>query len=141
MIPVLIGHDAILRGFGATDDIMPLARQYLVLIVFGSPFLYFLMMVNNLLRAEGRPQLSMYVVLTLSLVLMVLEPFLIFGWGFFPKLGIAGAALAAVISQMISAAVSFYFLQLSTSRYHLTGVTWYPVCPFAAPFTRQDFLL
>jgi putative MATE family efflux protein len=120
MIPVLIGHDAILRGFGATDDIMPLARQYLVLIVFGSPFLYFLMMVNNLLRAEGRPQLSMYVVLTLSLVLMVLEPFLIFGWGFFPKLGIAGAALAAVISQMISAAVSFYFLQLSTSRYHLT---------------------
>jgi len=120
MIPVLIGHDAILRGFGATDDIMLLARQYLVLIVLGSPFLYFLMMVNNLLRAEGRPQLSMYVVLTLSLVLMVLEPFLIFGWGFFPKLGIAGAALAAVISQMISAAVSFYFLQLSTSRYHLT---------------------
>lgn len=81
MIPVLIGHDAILRGFGATDDIMPLARQYLVLIVFGSPFLYFLMMVNNLLRAEGRPQLSMYVVLILSLVLIVLEPFLVFGWG------------------------------------------------------------
>jgi len=82
MIPVLIGHDAILRGFGATDDIMLLARQYLVLIVLGSPFLYFLMMVNNLLRAEGRPQLSMYVVLTLSLVLMVLEPFLISGGGF-----------------------------------------------------------
>jgi putative MATE family efflux protein len=120
IIPVLIGHDAILRGFGAQEDILPLARQYLVLIVFGSPFLYFLMMANNLLRAEGKPLLSMYVVLTFSIVLIVLEPLLVFGWWLFPKLGIVGAALAAVISQAASAALSFHFLRLGSSRYHLT---------------------
>lgn len=120
IIPVLIFHDAILRGFGATEDILPLARQYLVRIVFGSPFLYFLMMANNLLRAEGKPLLSMYVVLTFSTVLIVLEPFLVFGWWLFPKLGIVGAALAAVISQAASASLSFLFLRLGSSRYRLT---------------------
>ncbi len=120
ILSVLIFHDAILRGFGATEDILPLARKYLVLIVFGSPFLYFLMMANNLLRAEGKPLLSMYVVLTFSAVLIVLEPFLVFGWWFFPKLGIVGAALAAVVSQAASAALSFHFLRLDSSRYRLT---------------------
>lgn len=120
ILSVLIFHDAILRGFGATEDILPLARQYLVLIVFGSPFLYFLMMANNLLRAEGKPLLSMYVVLTFAAVLIVLEPFLVFGWWFFPKLGIVGAALAAVVSQAASAALSFHFLRLDSSRYRLT---------------------
>lgn len=120
ILSVLIFHDAILRGFGATEDILPLARQYLVLIVFGSPFLYFLMMANNLLRAEGKPLLSMYVVLTFAAVLIVLEPFLVFGWWFFPKLGIVGAALAAVVSQAASSALSFHFLRLDSSRYRLT---------------------
>lgn len=119
IIPVLMGHDAILRGFGATEDILPLARQYLTLIVFGSPFLYFLMMANNLLRAEGKPLLSMYVILAFSVVLIVLEPFLVFGWWLFPKLGIVGAALAAVISQVAAAALSFHFLRLGSSRYRL----------------------
>ena len=119
IIPVMIAPDAILKLFGAHEDILPLARQYLMLIVWGAPFLYLLMMVNNLLRAEGRPNLSMSVVLIFSIVLIILEPFLIFGWGPFPKLGIAGAALAAVVSQIAAAALSLIFLQLKTSKYEL----------------------
>ena len=119
IIPVILFPDAILKLFGAHDDILPLSRQYLLTIVWGTPFLYLLIMVSNLLRAEGRPNLSMSVILIFSIVLIVLEPFLIFGWDPFPKLGIAGAALAAAISYVAGGALSIIFLQLKTSRYEM----------------------
>lgn len=119
IIPVILFPDAILKLFGAHDDILPLSRQYLLTIVWGTPFLYLLIMVSNLLRAEGRPNLSMSVIMIFSIVLIVLEPFLIFGWDPFPKLGIAGAALAAAISYVVGGALSIIFLRLKTSRYEM----------------------
>jgi len=112
-------HDAILKIFGATGDVLPLSRQYLVTVVFGSPFLLFTMMGNNLLRAEGKPNASMYVILTMSIAGMMLDPILIFGWGPIPQLGILGAALSAVISYFISALVSLYYLHFVSSKYDL----------------------
>jgi putative MATE family efflux protein len=117
--PVILAPDAVLKFFGAYENILPLARQYLLTIVWGTPFLYLLIMVGNLLRAEGRPILSMSVVLSFSVVLIILEPLLIFGCGPFPKLGIAGAALAAAISYVVSSILSMIFLWLSTSRYDM----------------------
>jgi putative MATE family efflux protein len=119
IIPVILFPDAILKLFGAHDDILPLSRQYLLTIVWGTPFLYLLIMVSNLLRAEGRPNLSMSVIMIFSVVLIVLEPFLIFGWDPFPKLGITGAALAAAISYVVGGALSIIFLRLKTSRYEM----------------------
>ena len=119
IIPVILFPDAILKLFGAHDDILPLSRQYLLTIVWGMPFLYLLIMVSNLLRAEGRPNLSMSVIMIFSIVLIVLEPFLIFGWDPFPKLGITGAALAAAISYVAGGALSIIFLRLKTSRYEM----------------------
>ena len=119
IIPVMVAPDAILIFFGAHEDILPLARQYLLLIVWGSPFLYLLMTINNLLRAEGRPNLSMSVVLIFAVVLMTLEPFLVFGWGPLPKLGIVGAAIAAVVAQASAGILALAFLKMKTSKYEL----------------------
>jgi putative MATE family efflux protein len=115
----LMYPDSILRFFGATDDILPLSRQYLLTIVFGSPFLLFMMMSNNLLRAEGRPNTSMFVILTMSVTGAILDPILIFGWGPFPQMGILGAAISAIISYAISGFLSFYYLQSKSSKYDL----------------------
>jgi putative MATE family efflux protein len=115
----LIYPDEILRIFGATDDILPLARQYLITIVFGSPFLLFMMMSNNLLRAEGRPNTSMSVILTMSVIGAILDPILIFGWGPFPQMGILGAAISAIISYAVSGFMSFYYLRSKSSKYDL----------------------
>lgn len=112
-------HDAILDAFGATGDILPLARQYLLTVICGSPFLLFMMMANNLLRAEGKPYASMYVILSMSASGMILDPLLIFGWGPIPRLGIVGAALSAVISYIIATILSVYYLQIKTSKYDL----------------------
>ncbi|MCX5849020.1 MAG: MATE family efflux transporter [Deltaproteobacteria bacterium] len=119
IISVLLFGDAILLAFGAFNEIMPLCHDYLYIIVFSSPFLFFSMMSNNLLRAEGRPLLSMYVVLIASISSALLDPFLIFGIGHFPRLGIKGAALAAVFAQFMACIFSVYFMQLKSSKYEL----------------------
>jgi putative MATE family efflux protein len=116
---VFFFHDAILNIFGTTAEILPLSREYLTYIVFSSPFLFFSMMSNNLLRSEGRPLLSMSVVLVTSIISAILDPLLIFGIGPFPQLGIKGAALAAVIAQIIACIFSVYFMQLKSSKYEL----------------------
>ena len=119
IVLTLTYDDLILRIFGATDEIIPLSRQYLITIAFGSPFLLFMMMSNNLLRAEGRPYASMIVMLIMSVVGAILDPVLILGWGPFPGMGIFGAALSAVIAYAIAGSLSFYYLQSKSSRYDL----------------------
>lgn len=119
IIATLIFHESILSYFGAEIEIMPLCRDYLIIIIFSSPFLFFSMMSNNLLRAEGRPLFSMYVVLISSIVSAILDPLLIFGIGPFPQMGIKGAALAAVIAQVTASLFSVYFMQLNSSKYDL----------------------
>lgn len=117
---ILADPESVLRIFGATTGIAPLARQYLVTVMPGVPFLFLIMITNNLLRAEGRPHLSMYPLLVVALISGILDPLLIFGWGPFPRLGIRGAAVAAVISQIAGALLSFYYLQHGSSRYRLS---------------------
>ncbi|OPY85365.1 MAG: Multidrug export protein MepA [Syntrophus sp. PtaU1.Bin208] len=123
---VLAGPELILRFFGATTEILPLARQYLIALLPGVPFLFLIMMTSNLLRAEGRPHLVMYSALLFSVISCILDPFLIFGWGPFPRLGIKGAAVAAVISQVAGALLSFYYLQQGSSKYRLK---WHDLRP------------
>jgi putative MATE family efflux protein len=119
IVSVLSFHDVVLRYFGADSAIIPSCRGYLIIIVFSSPFLFLTMMSNNLLRAEGRPVLSMSVVLISSIFSAILDPLLIFGIGPFPEMGINGAALAAVIAQFVASIFSIYFMQLKSSKYDL----------------------
>lgn len=111
--------DLMLQVFGGTPDISVLARRYLLWVVIGAPFLLFLMMANNLFRAEGQPSLSMYAVLIFTLLGAVLDPMLIFGWCGFPALGIEGAAIAAVIGQIASGLLSLYFLLFKSPKFRL----------------------
>lgn len=119
IVLTLANPDGLLRLFGASDDILPMARSYLTIVIFSSPCVLFFMMVNNLLRAEGRPNLSMHVVLVFSAIGMVLDPIFILGWGPIPAMGIRGAAYSAVISQSAAALLSLYFISLRSSRYRL----------------------
>ncbi|OPY85512.1 MAG: Multidrug export protein MepA [Syntrophus sp. PtaU1.Bin208] len=116
---ILAAPDPILKFFGASTEILPLSRLYLITTMPGVPFLFLIMMINNLLRAEGRPNASMFAVFFIAAISAILDPLLIFGWGPFPRLEIQGAALAAVISQISGAALSFYYLQQKSSKYRL----------------------
>ncbi|MEE8413455.1 MAG: MATE family efflux transporter, partial [Dehalococcoidales bacterium] len=80
----------ILTAIGATADIMEFATQYLVIISFGAPFILFSISTNNLLRGSGDAFRPMIFMITASVVNIILDPFLIFGIGPFPEMGVRG---------------------------------------------------
>ncbi len=85
----------ILRVFGATENILPFARDYLSIVTFGFIFFPFLVSTNNLVRAEGDARYAMTVMLVAIGVNIILDPIFIFGL----NMGIKGAAYATIIAQ------------------------------------------
>jgi MATE family, multidrug efflux pump len=131
--------EPILRVFGATEEILPLCVKYLRTYIFTAPFLFFLMMANNLFRAGGNPKLSMVVVITASVLGSVLDPLLIFGWGPFPEMGIQGAAAAAVISYSLSSLLSLHYLFRGHSHYRLRWTYVFPDVKLIVAIYRVGF--
>jgi len=117
ILSVLLFGDEIILAFGATQEIMPLCRDYLYIVTFCAPFGLFTLMANNLLRAEGRPLFSMYVFLVTFAVSVILDPLLIFGIGPFPRMGIKGVAVAVLTANLLSFIFSLIFLTLKSSRF------------------------
>ncbi len=105
---VLLFLDPILILLGAEADVLPYAREFTRIIVLGSPFMYIGFGLNNIVRAEGNPQMAMSTTLISAGLNIVLNPLFIFTF----HLGIGGSALATVISQGVSATwVLVYFLR------------------------------
>jgi len=119
LIVAVFFTDTILILCGATPDIMDYGRQYLVVISFGGPFLFFTLIASNLLRGSGDALRPMIFTISGVVTNAILDPFLIFGIGPFPEMGVRGAALATVISQLLSAGLSFYYIVARRSAYRI----------------------
>ncbi|HHH41150.1 MAG TPA: MATE family efflux transporter, partial [Chloroflexi bacterium] len=82
---------------GADAEVLPLGMAYLR-VAFGGTFTLILVFaINALLRGAGEARLAMGVLFLSTAVTVVMEPALIFGWGPFPELGVAGSAWAFVL--------------------------------------------
>lgn len=88
----------LLRIFGATDNILPYAIDYLSVIVLGTFFFTFGVSSSNIVRAEGNAKVAMFTMIIGIGLNIILDPIFIFGF----NMGIRGAAIATVISQIIS---------------------------------------
>lgn len=97
----LSGLDGLLRLFGSTETILPYARDYAFIILLAAPLMCLSFVLSNVLRAEGRSVLAMVGLTAGGVLNLVLDPLLIFG----ADMGVAGAALATVISQCVSFAI------------------------------------
>lgn len=95
----------ILSFFGASPEIMPLAMDYLGIVGAGFFFFALSMCASNLVRSEGNTKASMKGMLLGAGLNTILDPIFIFGFG----MGVRGAAIATVISQVASSA---YLLSL-----------------------------
>lgn len=84
--------------FGATSDVLPYALVYTSITSLGFPFLILTTGGTNLVRADGSPKFSMACTLTGAIINTILDPIFIFKF----HLGIAGAAWATVIGQVVS---------------------------------------
>ncbi|WP_240666522.1 MATE family efflux transporter [Longirhabdus pacifica] len=109
IITGLLFTDFILSLLGATDTIMPYARDYFVYILFGMIFMAFGMPASNIARAEGNAKIQMITMITGASVNIVLDPIFIFGF----DMGVAGAAIATVISQVAAAGFVFHYFFMS----------------------------
>ncbi len=82
---------------GASEDLLPYIRDYMVIWYAAGMFLAMPMVGNSVLRAAGDMKTPSYVMAMGGLINVVLDPILIFGWGPFPALGIQGAAIATLV--------------------------------------------
>jgi putative MATE family efflux protein len=103
---------------GASESVLPYAKDYARFIFWGAPFMCASFVLNNDLRSEGKAFFSMIALTTGGIINIILDPFFIFkdmslfggaltihGFG----LGISGAAIATLISQFISFLLLFQF--------------------------------
>jgi putative MATE family efflux protein len=103
----LVFLDPILMVFGASQEVLPFARDYLQIIVLGAVVQCVAFGLNALIRGEGNPRIAMYTMLIGALLNTILDPIFLFGFGW----GMQGAAAATVIAQGVSALwVLGYFL-------------------------------
>lgn len=97
--------DKLLELFGASDTVLPYARDYAKIILLGTVFFSFSMASNNVIRSEGRAKVAMTTMLISAILNIILDPIFIFGF----KWGIKGAAAATVISQVVTVLYLLYY--------------------------------
>ncbi|WP_336034375.1 MATE family efflux transporter [Halobacterium yunchengense] len=97
--------DDLLAFFGAAPDVYPLAVEYMRVIALGLVFLFGFLMFISLMRGYGDTVTPMVVMFGSVVLNIALDPFLIFGWWVFPRMGLEGAAVATVFSRALALAV------------------------------------
>lgn len=115
---VIIGsffQDEILILFGGKGDILPYARDYFNILLLGVPFLAWAMMSNNVMRAEGKPRIAMFTLITPAVANIILDPIFIVGFG----MGIKGAAWATSLSYIASASYALYYFLIGEGEMKL----------------------
>lgn len=110
-VVVLLMMNPILRLLGTNEATYTFAKTYMMILVLGAPATIFSSACGNMVRAEGAVKVSMFGNLTGSLVNIALDPLLILGL----HMGVAGAAIATVIGNLISCLFYLvYILKKST---------------------------
>lgn len=90
--------DKLLILFGASETVLPFAKEYMRIIFIGTLFQVIGMGMNNFLRSDGKPKLSMATMFIGAGINIILDPILIYGF----RMGMSGAAIATITSQFIS---------------------------------------
>ncbi|MBQ2939774.1 MAG: MATE family efflux transporter [Clostridia bacterium] len=113
----LLALEPMLRLFGASEAVLPYAKEYVGITAIGFPFLVLSVGGAHLIRADGRPQMSMICNIVGAVTNTVLDAWFVSKGGFGLDLGMAGAAWATVIGQILSAVlVAVYIIRYKTVK-------------------------
>lgn len=100
----LLARDRVLTLFGAGPETLGYARPYITIILLGNIFQGTGFGLNNVIRAQGHAKTAMYTMILGAAANVILDPIFIFGF----KMGVAGAALATVLSMALTCAWVLY---------------------------------
>lgn len=98
MVIGLVCHTPLCRLLGATDTILPYALDYMCIILMAAPWITAALVLNNQLRLQGNATYAMVGLVSGGVLNIALDPLFIFVF----DMGIAGAAVATILSQFIS---------------------------------------
>ena len=127
--------------FGASADTIGYAWQYFSIYLVGTIFVQASLGLNAFINAQGYTMVGMLTVVIGAALNIILDPILMFGF----DMGVAGAALATIISQAVSAAFTVWFLcskrsylRLKASNLRLVGkILWPSIALGLSPFVMQ----
>ena len=111
----LIWNEPLLLLFGASENTIPYATQYINVYALGTIFVQVTLGMNAYITAQGFTVVGMKTVLIGAILNTVLDPIFIFAFG----MGVRGAALATILSQAVSAVWVLKFLTGSKTKWHL----------------------
>ena len=100
----LIFLTPICHALGSTDTILPYAKEYLGIILIGTPFMAASLTLNNQIRFKGNAKYAMIDIISGALINIIMDPILIFGF----DMGVKGAAIATISGQIIGFAALLF---------------------------------
>ena len=106
-IIILLFLEPLLVLFVSTPEIMPFAKTFTQITAIGMPLLIITNGMSNLARADGSPKFSMTCMLVGAVINTILDPLFIFIF----NMGIAGAALATIIGQLVSFLMAILYIR------------------------------
>jgi putative MATE family efflux protein len=140
--------DPLFRALGATEDILPLIKQYMIPWYLGVGFLVIPMVGNGSIRATGDTKTPSFIMIFAGVVNVILDPILIFGWGPIPRMELQGAAIATVISRSLTFLAALWILhkrerliEWSLPRMNQMWDSWKQVLYIGAPAAGARMLI
>jgi putative MATE family efflux protein len=135
VISILIGVPAAyfaetLLGLMSNDaSITKVGFGYTAVMFGGTYSIILIFLINAIFRGAGDAAIAMRVLIVANIVNLVLDPCLIFGWGPFPAMGVAGSAVATTVGRSVGVGYQLYCLFHPGSRISLTGSHLRPNVP------------
>jgi len=106
----MMASGSILRLMQTPTDVYANAHLYLRVLFAGIPFMAISFVYGGIMRGVGDAVTPMIIDITTNLLNILLDPFFIFGWAFFPRMGVAGAALVTVGCRFLASAACITLL-------------------------------
>ncbi|MBR7139777.1 MAG: MATE family efflux transporter [Lentisphaeria bacterium] len=100
----------VFSSFGARGEVLGLVIEYMDIWYFGCATASIAMAGHGLLISVGDNRMASTLMMAGMIINAILDPLFIFGWGFFPALGMRGAALATIFAQATGGTISMYIL-------------------------------
>jgi putative MATE family efflux protein len=115
-IAILLFGDKILMMFGASENLLGLAKEYLTYVIFGSIFLSLTIYISDILIALGKSKVSIISTSIGAVANIIMDYILVVVFGF----GVKGAAIATTLSQIAGFIYAYYHYRKVLNEYNIT---------------------